>query len=106
MFSASRSFTVAGATTMGSGLLRNLVPTMPPMRMPATKNRFQASLFQSYLKNGIFDGTQAEQMCLSEEEIPRCLFPSNNKAGTVRPITAPATYHGQGWRIISSMVFY
>src|SRR5690606_28647395 len=105
MFNDSRSLAVLGETTIGSGLLRRGVATNPPIRIPPTKNRFQAYRFQSYLKNGIFAGTQAAQMCVSEEEILRCLLPSNSKAGTASPITAPATYQGQGWRIISSIVF-
>jgi len=44
----------------------------------------------------MFPGTHAAQMCRSEDEIPKCLLPINNSAGTVRPIKAPATYHGQG----------
>src|SRR5687768_3568050 len=96
MLNALRSLVVSAATTMGCGLLRSCVATIPPMRIPATKNRFHTSFFQSYLKNEILPGIQEAQICLSEEEIPKCLFPINNNAGTVRPINVPATYHGHG----------
>jgi len=51
----------------------------------------------------MFAGIQIAQICLSEEEMPKCLFPKSNNAGTVSPINAPATYQGQGFCIISSM---
>ena len=41
-------------------------------------------------------GKQAAQMCLSEELMPKDLFPKSKSAGTVRPIKGPATYHGHG----------
>ena len=66
------------------------------MATPATKNKFHDSFFQSYLKNLIFAGIQAAQMCRKEDEIPKDLFPINNSAGTVNPIRIPATYQGQG----------
>jgi hypothetical protein len=66
------------------------------MRIPNTKNRFQLSFFQSYLKNEILEGKQAAQACLREEEIPNCLLARSSNKGTIKPIIGPATYHGQG----------
>jgi len=39
---------------------------------------------------------QAAHRCLRDEEIPKDLFPSKSKAGTVKPMSGPATYHGHG----------
>jgi hypothetical protein len=64
--------------------------------MPATKNNYQASLFQLYLKKEILAGKQAAQICRKEDDIPNALLPSSNKAGTISPISGPATYQGQG----------
>lgn len=50
-------------------------------------------------------GTQAAQICLSEEEIPKLLFPKSRRAGTVSPIIGPATYQGQGWESHCRKVF-
>ena len=99
-----RSCVVFAATTIDAGLLSNCVATIPPMRIPATKKRFHACFFQSYWKNEMFAGMHAAQMCRSEDEIPKCLFPISSNAGTVRPINGPAMYQGQGWRIISNIV--
>jgi hypothetical protein len=64
--------------------------------IPATKNKFQLSFLQLYLKNEISAGKQAAQICLKEEDIPNDLFPRNRSNGTINPIKGPATYHGQG----------
>lgn len=75
---------------------------IPPKKIPKTKNKFQSSFFQSYLKKLIFEGIQAAQICLSDELIPKDLFPRMSKAGTVSPINGPAIYHGQGSFMIST----
>jgi hypothetical protein len=41
-------------------------------------------------------GMQAAQVCRSTDDIPKALFPSNNKTGTVSPISGPAIYQGHG----------
>jgi hypothetical protein len=43
-------------------------------------------LRQLYLKNGISAGIQAAQICRNDDDIPKDLFPINNKVGTVSPI--------------------
>src|SRR5687767_8688583 len=68
----------------------------PPASTPATKTRFQLSLFQLYWKKGILPGKQAAHICRSVEEIPNDLLPSINNNGTTNPINGPATYQGQG----------
>ncbi|MFM2118336.1 MAG: hypothetical protein RL316_1526, partial [Bacteroidota bacterium] len=70
---------------------------------PPTKNKFHTSFFQSYLKKEIFDGIQIAHTCLSDEEIPNVLLPRISNRGTVRPISGPDTYQGQGCLISSSM---
>jgi hypothetical protein len=65
----------------GSGFCSNCMATIPPKKMPRTKNKFQASFFQSYLKKEILDGKQAAQACLSEELIPKVLFPMISNVG-------------------------
>ena len=68
----------------------------PPSSTPATKNRFHASLRQLYLKNGMFAGRHAAQMCRRLEEIPNDLLPSSSSVGTVSPMQVPAAmYEGQ-----------
>jgi len=42
------------------------------------------------------DGKQMAHKWRNEEEIPNVLLPNSNKAGTVKPISGPAIYHGQG----------
>src|SRR5690606_32479436 len=74
--------------------------------MPNTKNRFHTSFFQSYLKNGMPAGTHEAQMCRSEELIPNDLFPKINNAGTVKPISGPATYQGHGCLINSIIILF
>src|SRR5690606_24181984 len=69
------------------------------------KTRFQASFFQSYLKKGIPAGKQAAQIWRRLDEMPKCLLPSSNKAGTMSPISGPATYQGQG-RINASIIWF
>jgi hypothetical protein len=44
----------------------------------------------------MFAGKQAAHTCLKLEEMPKVLFPKINKAGTIRPMIMPATYHGHG----------
>ena len=51
-------------------------------------------------------GIQEAQMCRSEELTPKDLFPKIKSAGTVRPINGPATYHGHGCKINSSIIYY
>ncbi len=41
-------------------------------------------------------GRQAAQICRNEEEMPNDLLPSIKSAGTVSPISGPATYQGMG----------
>lgn len=94
---------VLWATTMAFGLLRKYVAKKPPTKMPATKNRFQLSFFQSYLKNGTLAGMHMAQMWLSADEIPNFLLPKSNSVGTVKPIKTPASAQCQGCFIISSM---
>jgi hypothetical protein len=76
----------------------------PPNKTPTTKYKFQISFFQSYLKNEIFAGTHAAQICRSEDEIPKALLPKINNMGTVNPIKGPATYHAQGAFNIDNMM--
>lgn len=87
---------------MDSGFVNKKVAINPPTVIPATKNKFQTSFFQSYLKKEILAGITAAQMCRNEDEIPKDLFPKSSKTGTVKPIIGPATYQGQGFRIISN----
>jgi hypothetical protein len=65
--------------------------------MPNTKNKFHASFFHSYLKNGIPAGIQLAQMWRSELDIPKDLLPIIKRVGTVSPINGPAIYHGHGF---------
>lgn len=64
--------------------------------MPATKNKFQLSFFQSYLKNEISAGMHIAHICLSDDDTPNALLPANSRAGTKRPISGPPAYQGQG----------
>lgn len=73
--------------------------------IPPTKNKFQDSFFQSYLKNEISLGKQAAQICRKFDEMPKCLLPKINKVGTINPMIIPAVYQGQGSRKVSNMVF-
>jgi hypothetical protein len=68
----------------------------PPANIPLTKNRFQASFYQLYLKNGIFAGTHMAHTCLREADTPKVLFPESSSRGTMSPISGPETYHGHG----------
>ncbi len=54
----------------------------------------------------MFDGIHAAQICLRDELIPKDLLPNMSNVGTVRPINGPATYHGQGCFMISSVLYY
>jgi hypothetical protein len=74
---------------------------MAPNNMPATKNKFQDSLRQLYLKKGMFAGMQAAQICRNDEDTPNALLPIISSNGTVSPINGPATYQGQGCLIHS-----
>ena len=93
---AERSFTSFGLISMGCGSLKKETAINPPASIPATKKRFQASFFQSYLKKEMFEGKQAAQIWRNDAETPNLLFPIISKRGTVSPIKGPATYHGHG----------
>jgi hypothetical protein len=41
-------------------------------------------------------GKQAAQIWRMLEDIPKCLLPKINNAGTIKPMIAPATYQVQG----------
>ena len=73
------------------------------MVIPKTKNKFQISFFQSYLKKEILDGKQEAHICLRDELIPNDLLPNTNSIGTVNPINGPAIYQGQGCLINSNI---
>jgi hypothetical protein len=73
--------------------------------LPNTKNKFHASFFHSYLKNGIPAGIQLAHICRSELDIPKDLFPIIKRVGTVSPIKGPAIYHGQGF-VINSIFYF
>ncbi|GEO20904.1 hypothetical protein CQA01_14380 [Cyclobacterium qasimii] len=93
---AFKSLWVLSAITIVSGFDRNIAAMNPPINIPVTNIKFQASSFQLYWKKGILAGTQTAQICLKEDEMPKDLFPNNKSMGTVRPIIGPAIYHGQG----------
>jgi hypothetical protein len=82
--------------SIGFGFDIYIAAINPPSIIPATKNKFQISFFQSYLKNEIFAGKQLAQICLKELEIPKDLLPMINKIGTISPIKGPAIYQGRG----------
>ena len=86
---AINSCLVWAVITISLGFESNELPINPPRMMPATKNKFHESFFQSYLKKSIFAGIQAAQTCLSVEEIPKDLLPKINKTGMVKPIKRP-----------------
>src|SRR5690606_3951953 len=88
---------------MTSGIERKPIVTNPPKNIPSTKIRFHISFFHSYLKKGMFAGKHMAQACRSDELIPNDLFPKSNNAGTVKPTRGPATYHGQGCWIKSTI---
>jgi hypothetical protein len=50
-----------------------------PTAIPPTKNRFQTSFFQSYLKNFMSPGMQAAHKWRSELLIPKVLLPTSNR---------------------------
>jgi hypothetical protein len=58
------------------------------------------------LKKGIRDGITAAQICRSEEEIPKALFPVTRRNGTINPISGPATYQGHGCLNQSGIAFF
>ncbi len=99
-----KSAMVFSAITISFGFERKNVATNPPIKIPKTNIKFQASFFQSYLKNEILAGKQAAQMCRSDDETPKDLFPINKSVGTVKPMSGPATYHGHGEVIISNII--
>jgi hypothetical protein len=41
-------------------------------------------------------GKQAAHICRRLEEMPNFLLPKSNSAGTNKPISGPAIYHGHG----------
>ena len=88
--------TNTGFTCKGSGLLKKYVATKAPMIVPPAKNKFHASRFQLYLKNGMFAGKQAAHICRRLAEMPKCLFPVISKIGTINPMIKPDTYQGHG----------
>lgn len=90
------SDTKSGCTVIGAGLDKKLAEITPPKKIPKTKNKFHTSFRQLYLKKGILVGRHAAQICLSDELIPKDLLPNINNAGTVSPMSGPATYQGQG----------
>lgn len=104
MPNADKLAMVLSAITMLLGLLKNWVAIKPPNNTPTTKNIFQISFFQLYLKNGIFAGTHIAHTCRKEDEIPNFLLPISNKVGTVKPIKTPATAQCHGC-FINSIIF-
>ena len=94
---------VGSASTTGFGSLSNWAPTKAPTAIPPTKKRFQISFFQSYLKKAMSPGMHAAHKWRSELLMPNVLLPTSSRYGTVRPMSAPATYQGQGWWMSSSM---
>lgn len=99
---ALKSLIVCGLITIELGFAKKLVAIKPPINTPKTKTKFQISLRQLYLKNGISAGIQAAQICRNDEDIPNDLFPINSRVGTVSPIKGPATYQGHGCLMNSS----
>ena len=98
---ARKSAMVLSESWNESGFSKKLLAVMPPKNTPSTNTKFQISFFQSYLKNGILAGTHAAHTCRSDDEIPKDLLPMSKSVGTVRPISGPATYQGQGLRMMS-----
>src|SRR5690554_5311288 len=98
------SVTNFGLTSTALGLAKRLMAIAPPKKIPKTKKRFHTSFFHSYLKKEILAGIHEAQICRSDELIPNDLFPKINNAGTVKPISGPATYHAQGC-FINSIIF-
>ena len=45
----------------------------------------------------------AAQIWRKDELIPKALFPIINNIGTVKPMSGPAMYQGQGCRIVSNI---
>src|SRR5690606_31193087 len=90
------SATNFGLTSIGLGFDKRFIAIAPPRNIPKTKNKFHASFFQSYLKNGIFAGMHEAQMCRNDELIPNDLLPRIKSMGTVSPTSGPATYQGHG----------
>ena len=62
-------------------------------------------LFKNFhtLKYLISNGMHMAQMCRSEEESPKALFPNINNKGTIKPISGPEMYHGHGSFIKSNI---
>ncbi len=102
---AFKSLMVDSAISIPFGFDIKKVAINPPIAVPRTKFKFQISFFHSYLKNGIFAGIQAAQICRNEDEIPNVLFPRISKVGTVNPINRPAIDQCQGFFSISIMYF-
>src|SRR5215831_8687345 len=68
-----------------------------PTKMPSRNVRFhEPSRFQSWLKNSMRHGANAAHKCLRLLEIPNGLLPRRSIAGTMRPMSGPATYQGSG----------
>ena len=69
----------------------------PPMKIPATKNKFQDSAFQLYFKKGIPAGNIAAHTCRYEADAAKGLLSNHWSSTITSPINGPATYQGQGW---------
>src|SRR5690606_15002634 len=91
---------------IGFGLAKKLKAITPPISIPTTKNIFQISFFQSYLKKEMLAGRQAAQAWRRLALMPKFLFPKINNAGTVSPTSGPAMYQGQGCFKNSNIYFY
>ena len=100
---AAKSALVASAMTISFGLPNKLLAMKPPIKIPTTKNRFQDSFFQSYLKKSTLAGKQAAQICFRLDEMPKALLPKISKIGTVNPIKIPAIDQCQGCRMSSNI---
>lgn len=105
MPTVNKSALVASAICIGLGLANNVLARKAPITIPTTKNKFQLSFFQLYLKKGILAGTQAAQIWRNDEDIPNGLLPKRSNIGTVRPIKTPAIDQCQGFLIISINIF-
>src|ERR1017187_1366989 len=78
---------------------RKIEAMNPPANIPLTKNRFQASFFQLYLKNKIFAGRHMAHTCLREADTPKVLFPESSSRGTMSPSRGHETSQGYGSEI-------
>src|SRR5919204_6416772 len=89
---------------MESGGASQAAPAAP-QKMPARNARFHDPVrFQSCLKKAIPHGAIAAQRCRKLPETPNDLLPTSSSAGTVRPISGPATYHGSGCGTVAVII--